>query len=216
MTAASTYFTANASGQTIPAATIEFPAQKVSTSSAVQTFTIRGMHLTATVTVSTNPPFFISKDSVVFNSTISFDSTELASKQNVYIKFKPTRIGNYADSVVNISTGADSKIVVLKGKATSGRFASYNNRLDANNMITPNGDGRNDTWIIKNIEQYPNNTVKVMDRSGNVVYSAKNYNNDWGGTYNNGPLAQGTYYYVVDFGEGEDLVFKGFITIVRD
>ncbi|RYE37171.1 MAG: gliding motility-associated C-terminal domain-containing protein [Sphingobacteriaceae bacterium] len=209
-------FSASVYSQNLPAATIVFPLQKIYTGSAVQSFTIRGSHLNASVTVSTNPPFFISKDSVIFHANISFDTTELASNQTVYVKFKPTAIGNYADSIVNISAGADSKIVALTGKSSSGRTNSYNNHLAANNVITPNGDGRNDTWVIKNIEQYPNNTVKVMDKSGNVIYNARGYNNNWDGTYNNGPLAQGTYYYIVDFGEGEDLVFKGFITIVRD
>jgi len=70
--------------------------------------------------------------------------------------------------------------------------------------------------VIKNLEQYPNNTVKVFDNFGNVVFSKQGYANDWDGTYNNGPLAQGTYYYIVDFGAETGLVFKGFITIVRD
>lgn len=157
----------------------------------------------------------VSKDSVIYQSTLTYDTLELVTNQTVYVKFKPTAIGNYADSVVNISEGADSKIVNLTGKSSSRHSASYNNRLDANNVITPNGDGRNDTWVIKGIEQYPNNTVKVMDKSGNVIYSKFSYMNDWDGTYQDSPLPQGTYYYVVDFGEGPEMVFKGFITIVR-
>ncbi|MGI4749813.1 MAG: gliding motility-associated C-terminal domain-containing protein [Janthinobacterium lividum] len=205
-----------AAGQTSAAATLNFTAQKIYTNSAAQTFTIRGSHLTGAVTVSTNPPFSISKDSVNYNATLTYDTTEIASNQIVYVKFKPTVIGNYADSITNISIGADHKIVALTGTAVAYHSSSYGNHLDANNVITPNGDGRNDTWVIKNIDQYPHNSVKVMDKSGNVIYSQQGYANDWGGTYNNGPLPQGTYYYVVDFGEGLDLVFKGFITIVRD
>lgn len=88
-------------------------------------------------------------------------------------------------------------------------------QLTANNIITPNGDGKNDTWTIKNIDYYPNNTVKVFDKAGRIVYSKQGYANDWNGTYNNSPLSQGTYYYVIDFGAGLG-VFKGFITIIRD
>ncbi len=88
-------------------------------------------------------------------------------------------------------------------------------QLMANNIITPNGDGKNDTWVIKNIDYYPNNTVKVFDKAGRIVYSKQGYANDWNGTYNNSPLSQGTYYYVVDFGAGLG-VFKGYITIIRD
>ncbi len=88
-------------------------------------------------------------------------------------------------------------------------------QLTANNIITPNGDGKNDTWVIKNIDYYPNNTVKVFDKAGRVVYQKQGYANDWNGTYNNNPLSQGTYYYVVDFGAGLG-VFKGYITIIRN
>ncbi|RYY07858.1 MAG: gliding motility-associated C-terminal domain-containing protein, partial [Sphingobacteriaceae bacterium] len=88
-------------------------------------------------------------------------------------------------------------------------------QLTANNVITPNGDGKNDTWVIKNIDYYPSNTVKVFDKAGRIVYQKQGYTNDWNGTYNNTALTQGTYYYVIDFGAGLG-TFKGYITIIRD
>ena len=84
----------------------------------------------------------------------------------------------------------------------------------ANNILTPNGDGVNDTWLIKNIENYPNNSVTVYDRMGRIVFAKKSYANDWAGTYGGSILNQGTYYYLVDLGNGTYL--KGFITVVRD
>jgi gliding motility-associated-like protein len=84
----------------------------------------------------------------------------------------------------------------------------------ATNILTPNGDGINDYWIVQNIDMYPENEVKIFDRSGRVVYTKKGYNNNWGATLNGMPLAEGTYYYVIDFGN-EAGIKKGFITIVR-
>lgn len=89
------------------------------------------------------------------------------------------------------------------------------------NGITPNGDGVNDEFIIPelsmNPELYPNNEFIVFNRWGDVVYSAKPYNNDWSGTTSSGnkDLPQGTYYYVIrlDIGSGE--VYKGDVTILR-
>ena len=212
-----TYATINqAFGQTVPSATLNFESQSVHRSSAAQSFTVRGSNLSEAVTVSTNPPFSLSKDSVNYTPALTFTVDELVSNQTVYVKFKPTVIGNYADSVINVSTGADNKIVALSGTAVESTNMMEGNKLDANNIITPNGDGRNDTWVIKNIDQYPNNTVKVFDKSRNVIYSKQGYTNDWNGTYNDAPLPQGTYYYIVDFGPGSGLLFKGFITIVRD
>lgn len=200
-------------------ATITFAAQNIDTQSAVQSFTIRGSKLTAEVTVRTNPPFAISKDSsrdIVYQPLLIYTIKELESNQTVYVKFNPTKRGNYVDSITSISQGADNKIVNLSGTAVAAHQMMYGNRLAANNIISPNGDGINDTWIIKNIEDYPNNSVKLMDKSGQVIYSKQGYTNDWDGTYNNAPLAQGTYYYIVDFGADSGLFFRGFITIVRD
>ncbi len=38
------------------------------------------------------------------------------------------------------------------------------------NVITPNGDGVNDTWVIEGIENYPTNSVQVYDKWGDMVY----------------------------------------------
>lgn len=203
--------------QTTPAATLDFAAQNINTNSSAKTFTIRGSNLNGDVTLNTNPPFSLSKDSVVYESQLTYSVAEMVSDKTVYVKFSPKVTSNYTDSVTSVSIGADSKVVALSGKAVEpNRLLPGFNHLAANNVITPNDDGRNDIWVIKNIDQYPNNTVKVFDKYGHVVYSKHGYTNDWGGTYNNGPLSQGTYYYIVDFGAGSGLIFTGFITIVRD
>ena len=85
--------------------------------------------------------------------------------------------------------------------------------LDIHNVVTPNGDGKNDTWKVENIDMYPNNLVKIFDRAGKLVFEMKGYDNSWGGTYKGGVLPEGTYYYIIDFGKGIG-VRKGFITIV--
>ena len=86
-------------------------------------------------------------------------------------------------------------------------------KLVTSNIITPNGDGINDTWVIINIELYPDNVVKVFDKSGKIVFTQSGYLNTWDGTYNGAPLTQGTYTYVVDLGSGTK--YSGYISIVR-
>ncbi len=86
--------------------------------------------------------------------------------------------------------------------------------LDINNLMSPNGDGVNDALVIKNLDMYPNNTVKIFDRAGRVLYQKQNYTNDWAGTFQGSQLAEGTYFYVVDFGAGKT-VLKGFVSIVN-
>ena len=80
-------------------------------------------------------------------------------------------------------------------------------QLNVSQTFTPNGDGINDTWVIYNIEQYPNSLVMVFNSWGKQVLSVRNYQNDWDGHYKN--MGQnlpdaGSYYYQIDFeGDGQ-------------
>jgi gliding motility-associated-like protein len=59
------------------------------------------------------------------------------------------------------------------------------------NVITPNGDGANDVFFIKNLEYYPGSRLFIFNRWGQELYSSMDYRNDWGG----GNLSAGNYYY---------------------
>ena len=65
------------------------------------------------------------------------------------------------------------------------------------NGISPNSDGKNDFWVIDNIERFPDNEVEIYNRWGELLYLKKSYDNKWDGTYNGKPLPIGTYYYVL-------------------
>ncbi|MBN1414496.1 MAG: gliding motility-associated C-terminal domain-containing protein, partial [Bacteroidales bacterium] len=83
------------------------------------------------------------------------------------------------------------------------------------NTFTPNGDKVHDTWQIKNIELFPNVSIKIFDRWGRMVYSvSKGYNNDWDGTSNGKQLPVDTYYYILDPHTGDEPI-NGTVTIVR-
>lgn len=82
------------------------------------------------------------------------------------------------------------------------------------NLFTPNGDGINDTWYIKDIQKYPENEVFVYNIYGNLVYTKKGYTNDWQGTYNGAELPDGTYFYVLRFTD-TDVIIKGSLDILR-
>ena len=83
------------------------------------------------------------------------------------------------------------------------------------NVVTPNGDGQNDTWIIDNIQAYPDAEVVIFNRYGMEVYSTTNYHlNEWDGTRNGNELPDGAYYYVIT-SEDHDKVWKGSINLIR-
>ncbi|MCF7569632.1 gliding motility-associated C-terminal domain-containing protein [Sabulilitoribacter arenilitoris] len=77
------------------------------------------------------------------------------------------------------------------------------------NEFSPNNDGVNDYFVIDCLDNYPDNTLEVYNRWGNLVYKVKNYKNDWNGTSNgrfvvneSDKLPVGTYYYVINLGDG--------------
>ncbi|RAJ76584.1 gliding motility-associated-like protein [Chitinophaga dinghuensis] len=88
-------------------------------------------------------------------------------------------------------------------------------KVEATNLLTPNGDGINDKWVIRNLDSYPQNDLTIFDRSGRMVYHQQNYSNQWDGKLNGQPLSEGTYYYILKI-SGTDKVAKGFITILRN
>jgi len=82
------------------------------------------------------------------------------------------------------------------------------------NTFTPNGDGINDTWNIKNLDLYQSCTVQVYNRWGQNVYTSIGYGTPWDGTYKGAPLPAGSYYYVIDLKNGGALL-SGFVAIIR-
>ncbi len=83
--------------------------------------------------------------------------------------------------------------------------------------LTPNGDGINDVWYIKNIELYPNARIRVYNRWGAEVYSVLNYKNDWGGTYkdNTDYLPSSSYYYIIDIENDGKIDLQGWIYLTK-
>ena len=72
------------------------------------------------------------------------------------------------------------------------------------NIFSPNNDGINDEFIVPclSTDQFPNNEVSIFNQWGDEVFRTAEYLNDWKGTYKGEDLPTGTYFFVVDFGDG--------------
>ncbi len=84
----------------------------------------------------------------------------------------------------------------------------FSNALATYNIITPDGDGKNDTFVIDNATLYPDNELAVFSRWGREVYRRKNYDNSWNG----GDLSAGTYYYLFT---ANGQTFRSWVEIVK-
>ncbi len=86
--------------------------------------------------------------------------------------------------------------------------------LKPNNILTPNGDGKNDVWLAasKNLLESEGYELVIYNRWGEEVLNQKGYNNDWDGTSNGDQLPEGAYYYLIKHG---DISYTGAITLLR-
>jgi gliding motility-associated-like protein len=89
------------------------------------------------------------------------------------------------------------------------------------NILTPNGDGDNDFFVIPELDKYPNNQLSIYDRLGNLVFQQTSYVNTFDGSANrnsalsttNSQLPIDTYFYIV---EVNGVPFQsGYIFIMR-
>lgn len=101
---------------------------------------------------------------------------------------KPEEVGNYK---VWVKTARAD--LVYTANSNQLFFEIEQRDIKVPNVITPNGDGANDFFFVEGLEYYPQNTVQLFNRWGQVVFTANNYTNNYSPT----DLEAGTYYYKV-------------------
>jgi large repetitive protein len=112
-------------------------------------------------------------------------------------------------AICNIN-GCDTARVIIKIDAGS--------KLTIFDGFSPDGDGMNDFFTIRGIENYPNNGVILWNRWGNQVGEVKGYNNVdkvWNGTWNGKNVPDGTYFYIINFNDGVTKPVAGYVQIHR-
>jgi gliding motility-associated-like protein len=82
-------------------------------------------------------------------------------------------------------------------------------------VITPNNDGFNDEWRIRNIDLYPNAEVRIFTRWGKMIFSSKNLSdNPWNGTISGKPAPTDSYHYILYLNDGSE-PRSGVISVIR-
>jgi gliding motility-associated-like protein len=81
------------------------------------------------------------------------------------------------------------------------------------NVFSPNGDGINDKWIIKHLEDYQQAILEVFDRYGKLIYRSKTGDMPWDGAVGGKQVPAGTYYYIIKLDSKK--VLNGSVTVLR-
>ena len=95
------------------------------------------------------------------------------------------------------------------------------NDIDSGNYaLTPNGDGANDFFILKIVEEYPSNKLMIFNREGQLVYEKTDYQNEFNGISNKKiiqkgqHLEEGVYFYILDI-KAHNLKYQGYIYLAN-
>jgi len=121
---------------------------------------------------------------------------------------------NFQDSSFFNNVITDEYLVVIKDKNGCNPEAMQQIYvLDYPKFFTPNGDGINDIWYIKKMEQQPNATISIFDRYGKLLYSFKANQRGWDGTFNQKALLSYDYWFVLNLENGRKI--KGHFSLKR-
>ncbi len=82
------------------------------------------------------------------------------------------------------------------------------------NTFTPNNDGVNDVWNIKNLDRYPDCVMDIYNRYGAQMFHSVGYSTAWDGRFNGQNVPVGTYYYVLNLKDGTKN-YGGYVTVIR-
>ncbi|MES2565918.1 MAG: choice-of-anchor L domain-containing protein [Bacteroidota bacterium] len=143
-----------------------------------------------------NPPYNINW--LIPNNGI----TPYDTLNNVYyfLEYRIPGVENYTVTVSDQCAFKDTIVLIIE-------------IIDCNvvipNVITANGDGINDYFIINGLQNYSGSILSVFNRWGKRIYTNSDYKNDWSPDENNG-----TYFYTLNLTDGRK--FNGFFQLFKD
>ena len=177
------------------------------------------------VTINQPPALTITGDTVVlkgrpfqFNATgaVGYEWTPATGLNNPN-GANPTGMLQDTGTYIYTVQGVDDKGCIATGQISIRVVDIFLDCIQQHEGLTPNGDGVNDTWNIPCLEPYENE-MQIYNRWGQLMYTKENYLNDWDGTYNNKPVPDGTYYYILRINTvvtSQQPLYKGTITVIR-
>ena len=174
-----------------------------------------------TVTVSIKPePVIVSSDSsYIFASSI----IDIGASSDI-----PVNYSWFDSSFAIIDSGNTIKIrpkatetYIVQGITEFGCvsfdsvYIQVNESLEIPSAFTPDEDGFNDVWNLKELASYPKCEVRIFNRWGHTLFESTGYDTPWDGTVNGEKLPGGAYFFVIDLKVSELNPLTGSITIIK-
>ncbi|MFC3559568.1 gliding motility-associated C-terminal domain-containing protein [Pedobacter jamesrossensis] len=151
--------------------------------------------------------------STILNGKVTGDNVTYFWTPSEYLD-DPTKLNPKATPPIN-------KIYTLNAVSNAGCLSSTDEvfikvypKIVIPNSFSPNGDGVNDTWNIEVADAFINAKIRVVNRTGNLVYQSNGIYKAWDGKFNGKDLPVGTYYYTIYFNEDFE-TYSGWIFLAR-
>ena len=128
-------------------------------------------------------PSTITVTSRTLGAFTPFDSEWDGSSKTLWLSYTNLEGGNRIN--MDFTDEKEEKIVIRPGK-----------------LLSPNGDGIHDVWVIDGIDQFPENKVTIYSKNGIKVFEAEGYDNQsvvFAGRNKGGTLSEGTYFFQIDY-----------------
>ena len=137
----------------------------------------------------------------------SIDQAAVAEAASLEVPFQS--LGRF-ETTGDLTTGSvtSSELVTMNFLTIGAIQQETGTELNVFNAVSPNDDGLNDILKIQNITLFPNNIVTIYTRWGDKVFEMAGYDNNenvfkgFSNVRNTKELPEGTYYYVIEKGDG--------------
>ena len=161
------------------------------------------------------------EDFIVLNSTQQIEAYYLTAQE---ASFQTNPIASLEDFEAN----NDDQELFIRVEDTQNCYEIYSFNLAIENCelfipqgFSPNGDGINDTFHIKNLyDSYPQFNLKIYSRNGNLVFEGNANQPEFNGISSRGinsgnQLPSATYYYVLNLNDDDNTIYKGWVYLNR-
>lgn len=181
--------------------------------------TAKGCHAKESITITVHPMPELSVDSVNPDErSVEYTVTSGTMPYHMYLGTKDLGVlESNSDKKDHLPYGKH----MLQVKDSTGCIAEQEISIEATQpepdlYFSPNGDGIEDVWTVKNLDVYPNSTIRIYDRYGKVLHasSGQDFEHGWDGTYNGNKMPATDYWYEITIDEIDKQYF-GHFTLIR-